>query len=88
MSYIPWIYSFLRITLHVLFVEAHGGDYGACGPVDHDIRQEVIQAEFPEQTEQVIVLQKATIRNFIEHVPSCTFPAHHLPDLCSSFQSK
>ncbi len=34
----------------MLFVEAHGGDYRACGPVDHDICQEVIQAVFPVQT--------------------------------------
>lgn len=43
------IHSFLQITLEVLFVEAHGRDYGACGPIYHDICQEVIQAELPVQ---------------------------------------
>lgn len=46
-NHILCINPVVRIALKVLFVETHGGDNGACGPVDHDICQEVIQAEFP-----------------------------------------
>lgn len=52
MFYLLCIHSFVRILLHVLFVEAHGRDYGACGPVYHDVRQEVIQTELPVQIQQ------------------------------------
>lgn len=46
-SFIPAINSVLNIGLQVLFVEAHGGYNRACGPVYHDICQEVIQTELP-----------------------------------------
>lgn len=47
------IHSVGRIALEVLFVEAHGGDDGACSPVDQDICQKFLQAEFPvEETVQ------------------------------------
>lgn len=41
------IHPVVGIGIEVLFVEAHGGDDGACCPVDHDVCQEVIQTEFP-----------------------------------------
>lgn len=44
---VPCINSVLNVGLQVLFVEAHGGHNGACGPIYHDICQEVIQTELP-----------------------------------------
>lgn len=45
--HIPCIHPFVNITLKILLVEAHGRDYGACGPIYHDICQKVIQGKFP-----------------------------------------
>lgn len=42
----PCIHPFVNITTQILFVEAHGRDYGACGPIYHDICQKVIQGKF------------------------------------------
>ena len=58
MSYILRVQSVFNISLQVLFVEAHGGDHGACSPVDHDIRQEVVKAEFSVQTHPIIIHRK------------------------------
>lgn len=35
--------------LQVFFVETHGGDNAAWHPVDHDIGEQIIQAELPEE---------------------------------------
>lgn len=48
-SLIPCINSVLNIGLQVLFVEAHGGYNGACGPIYHYICQEIIETELPVQ---------------------------------------
>lgn len=52
-GHILCIHSFVEVALEILFVETHGGDNGARGPVDHDICQYVIQAEFPVQVQHV-----------------------------------
>lgn len=46
-GHIPSIHPFVNIGFQVLLVEAHGRDYGACGPVYHDVCQKVIQGKFP-----------------------------------------
>lgn len=39
------VHPCLEVFLQVLFVEAHGGNDGACGPVDHDICEEIVKTE-------------------------------------------
>ena len=39
------IQSVLDVGLEGLFVEPHGGDDGAGGPVDHGVGQQVVQGE-------------------------------------------
>lgn len=61
------IHSVVKITPQILFVEAHGRGDGACGPVDRDICQEVIQAEFSAQMTQFLISHKpAAITNLAE----------------------
>lgn len=62
-NHILCIHSVVWISLEVLFVEAHGRDDGACGPVDHHVCQEVIQAEFPVWMQTLFNKQTATIQS-------------------------
>lgn len=56
-NHIQAIHSLFRIGVKVFFVEAHGGDYRASGPIDHDGGQQFIQAVFPEKIRQLKLMK-------------------------------